>query len=175
MKLTTKTILFVTCLLATLLVSHAALAGDLLKTAPAQDSELTGTFDVILYGCNYFNDPESIVFFDRADDALTFDPFAPSFNYRVRKGVNSADLLEHAKKFLNCNVALRGFELKKIVAEDNRVIGYELRPHYDSFVYGITEPLSVYYRIKGDKVRIDLRLDPSVEHMLREGNDKPDR
>jgi hypothetical protein len=108
----------------------------------AQPSEVTGTYTVILYGCNYFNDPETIAFLAKAGSGAPyiFEPYAPDFKYRVEKGVDAKKALADAMKFVNCNTAFRKAQLSRILAHDGDTIGYEVRPLYQSFVYGVDGP-----------------------------------
>ncbi|MFH1702264.1 MAG: hypothetical protein ABIB41_02370 [Nitrospirota bacterium] len=52
--------------------------------------------------------------------------------------------------------------MSRILDEKGNVIGYELRPFYRSFVYGREDLLEIYYRIKGSKVIIEIRLTPDI-------------
>src|SRR5512135_2597494 len=93
--------------------------GIRLDTQEAQDSEVTGTYQVIFFGCNFNNDLETIAFLDREDDDYTFAPFAPAFKYLVRKEVAAAEAVAETKEFVNCNTAFRGARLSKIIGPDN--------------------------------------------------------
>jgi hypothetical protein len=142
--------------------------GIRLDTQGAQDPEVAGTYRVIFFGCNFNNDLETIAFLDREDDQYTFEPFAPDFKYLVRKEVAAVEALAEAKEFVNCNVAYRGARLRKIISPDNVVLGYEVRPLYDPLTYGAAELLSIGYKLNGDKVVVEIRLDRSVEMRLRD-------
>jgi hypothetical protein len=140
--------------------------GIRLNTQAAQDSQVAGTYTVIFYGCNFLDDLETIAFLDKEDDRYTFEPFAPDFNYRVKKGIDAKDALAEATKFISCNSSFSRAQLSRILAPDGDTIGYEVRPLYHSFTYGVNDVLSTDYRIKGDKVVITVGLVPSVERML---------
>ncbi len=135
--------------------------------APA--SEVKGSYTVIFYGCNFFNDLETIAFLDREGDQYTFEPYAPEFKYRVKKGVDAKDAIEEAMKFVSCNAAFRRAQLSSILAPNGDTLGYEVRPLYQSFVYGVDDVLYTDYRLKDNKVVIFVRLVPSVETMLEDG------
>jgi hypothetical protein len=144
--------------------------GIRLSTQGAQDSEVAGTYTVILYGCNFFNDLETIAFLDKNDDRYSFQPYAPDFKYREKKGMAAAEALAEAKKFVNCNTSFGQPQLSRIVAPDGDILGYEVRPLYYSFGYGGEDVLDTAYRIKGDRVVIRIWLNPSIEDMLQGGN-----
>ncbi len=133
------------------------------------NSAVTGTYNVIFYGCNYFNDLQTIAFLDRADDRVTFEPFAPAFDYRVKKGVAANEALAEANHFVNCNTSFRNAQLSSIIAPNGDILGYEVRPLYHPFTYGVADVLYTDYRLKGDRVIITIRLVPWVEKMLQHG------
>ena len=144
--------------------------GIRLNTQGAQDSEVTGTYTVIFYGCNYFNDLETIAFLDKEGDRYTFEPYAPDFKYRVKKRVAAKEALAEAENFLSCNGSFKRAQLSSIIAPDGDILGYEVRPLYYSFAYGGEDILYTDYRLKGDKVIIKMWLNPSIENMLQGGN-----
>jgi hypothetical protein len=144
--------------------------GIRLNTHGAQDSEVAKTYTVILYGCNFFNDLETIAFLDREDDQYTFEPYAPDFKYRVKKGVAATEALTGAENFASCNGSFKRAQLKSIIAPNGDILGYEVRPLYYSFAYGAEDILYTDYRVKGDTVVIKIWLNPSIENMLQGGN-----
>ncbi len=156
--------------LLSVLFCFSCAPGIRLNTQGAQDSEVTGTYRVIFYGCNFFNDLETIAFLDGEADQYTFEPYAPDFNYRIKKGVAAQEALGEANKFVNCNTSFSRAQLSKIVAPNGDTMGYEVRPLYYPFTYGVDDVLYTDYRIKGDKVVITIRLVPSVQKMLQNGN-----
>ena len=148
------------------LFSISCVSGVRLNTQGAQDFEVMGTYRVIYYGCNFLNDLETIVFFDREDDSYIFDPFAPEFNYREKKGMDATTAFAAAEHFLQCNSSYGGTQLRMIIGPDSRIVGYELRPLYMPYVYGVQDVLDTNYVLRGDKVVITIRLVPSVERMI---------
>jgi len=144
--------------------------GIRLNTQGAQDSEVAGTYTVIFYGCNFFNDLETIAFLDKGSDLYAFEPYAPDFNYRIKKGVAATEALGEAYKFANCNTSFSRAQLSKIIAPNGDILGYEVRPLYYPVTYGAEDVLETDYRIKNDKVVITIRLVPSVQRMIQNGN-----
>lgn len=144
--------------------------GVRLNTRGAQEPEVTGTYTVIFYGCNFFDDLETIAFLDKEDDRYAFEPFAPNFKFKIKKGVPAKEALVEAKKFLNCNTSFSYAQLSRITAPDGYVLGYEVRPLYKPFRYGLDDVLYTDYRLKGDRVVLKIKLDPSIENMLQGGN-----
>jgi len=141
-----------------------------LDTRSAQESEMSGTYTGIFYGCNFFGDLESVVLLDREGDKYTFEPYAPDFKFRIKKGLTPAEALAESRKFLDCGPAYSSGELNKIVAPNGEVLGYEIRPTYHVFVYG-TDVLDTYYRIRDDnKVIITIRVLPFVNRLYEDGS-----
>lgn len=168
MKIKTTFVLFASVLLATLALTSCA-TGTRLNTRSAPDRAIAGTYDVIFYGCNYLNDPETIVFLDKAGDPYTFEPYAPDFNYRIKKGLPAKEALAAADHFPQCSSSFRNAQTRSIIAPTGDIIGYEIRPLYHTFAFGLDDVLNVYYRLKDNTVIISIALDPQVERILREG------
>ena len=160
---TIKTFLFTLMSLLLLLVYvYSADAARYLKTVEANDQEVTGTFTLILYEGRHINDLETIVILDKEGDQYEFEPYAPEYDYKVKKGVTAGDALSEAKKFVSFHNAFWRSQLSKIPDEKGTTIGYELRPLYRPFVYGRDDLLEVYYRVKDGKVIAFIRLIPEV-------------
>lgn len=159
-------------IIACLCVSCAP--GMRLNTQGAEDSEVTGTYTVILYGCNFSEDLETIAFLDREGDQYVFEPYAPDFKFRTMKSVGAKEALAKAADFLHCNTAFLQTQLSRILAPHGEIIGYEARPRYRSFVYGSGEVLLRDYRLQDNTVTIWIRLAPWVEDMLSGGDGRID-
>jgi hypothetical protein len=147
--------------------------GIRLNTRAAQGSQVQGTYTLIAYGCNYLDDLHTIAFLDKEGDKFTFEPYAPAFNYRVRKGLDAKDALSEAGRFVSCNTSFSRAQVSRITGPDGNTLGYEVRPLYHAFVYGVDDVLQTDYRLKGDKVVITIRLRPAVEEMLEGSGQRP--
>ena len=135
-----------------------------LNTRGAQDAEVTGTYTVIYYGCNFLNDLETIVFLQREDGKYPFEPYAPAFEYRVKKGLPVKEALESAMKFVSCNASFSRAQVNAIVGPDGETIGYEVRSLYQPLTYGAGDVLYVNYGLKDGKVVINVGLrDPESQ------------
>ena len=137
-------------------------AARYLKTVEAKDQEVTGTFTLILYGGRHINDLETIAILDKEGDQYEFEPYAPEYDYKVKKGVTAGDALSEAKKFVSFNNDFWRSQLSRILDDRGNIIGYELRPLYHPFVYGRDDLLEVYYRVKDGKVIAYITLIPEV-------------
>jgi hypothetical protein len=162
-----------TCLAAFLLASSFCVScapGIRLHSEGAGDSEITGNYRVILNGCNFLNDLETIAFLDKEGDQYTFEPYTPAFNYRVKKEVAAADAVAMAQKFVDCNTSFKYVRMSRISTPNGDILGYEIRPLYRPFTYGVDDVLYTAYILRGDKVVITIRLVPSVKRMLENGD-----
>jgi hypothetical protein len=164
----TKNVLFILSLLCALSFISCT-PGIRLNTQGAQDSQVSGTYTVIFYGCNFLDDLETIAFLDKEGDQYTFEPFAPAFRYSVQKGVDAKDAIAEAGRFVSCNTSFSRAQLSRVIGPDGDTLGYALKPLYHSFSYGVEDVLYTDYRIRGDKVVVTIRLAPSVENMLEGG------
>src|SRR3990172_6353002 len=141
--------------------------GKRLKTEWADIKEVSGAYTLILYGCNFLDDLETIAILDKEGDRYNFEPYTPEFNYSIRKGVSGPKALDDAETFVRCNSSFQSSVVSRIFDEKGDIIGYEVRPFYMPLTYGVSDVLDVDYRIRADKVIATIKLIPSVERMLR--------
>lgn len=153
------------------LALNSCALGNRLDIKPSAYNALKGRLNVILYGCNYNNDLETIAILYPEDGPYVFEPFAPDFNYRVIKGVPAKDALEQAQMFVGCHNAFHTARVSGLVDAKGETLGLEVRPLYLPFVFGMDEVLDVDYRIKDGKVIVKIRLLPSVERMRSDGGE----
>ena len=154
-----------------LLVSGSEALENPLTTEWVSPSDITGTFTLILYGGNYLNDVHTIAFLDSEGDQYTFEPYAPEFEYRVLKGLPAKKALDMAQDFVSTidNCFMRS-QLSRVLDQNGKTIGYELRPFYLPTCYGLSDVLDVSYWNKSGKVVIRIRLYPVVERQLQSGD-----
>lgn len=145
-------------------------SGKTLLTLDAQTSDVAGTFTVIYYGGRYYKDVETVAFLDLEGDSYTFEPYAPEFDYRIEKGVAAKDALQKAESFVKAHYAFMRSQLSKVLDENGRVIGFELRPLYGPLAFGVQDVLDVAYSVKDGRVRIYIRLKTEVERQLFGGD-----
>ena len=168
-----RTFLFLLMLMGLMLFT-ACTPRQALRSEPVSVAGTAGDVDLILFGCRYHNDPETVAILDRRGDAYTFDVFSPDFNYRVEKGLPAGEALEKARAFIRCSTSYFGERLSSLVDYRGGVLGYELRPLYFPLTYGVEDILETDYRVDGDKVVVRIRLLPSVENMFSDGDGRSD-
>jgi len=140
-----------------------------LRTEPAALAGMSGSYSLILFGCRYLDDPETVAILDREGDGYRFEPFSPEFNYRIEKGLSAETALERARRFIDCHTSFQSERLSSVSDEKGVVLGYELRPLYFPLTYGVDDILLTDYSIQGDKVVVWIRVIPSVERMRSGG------
>lgn len=139
-----------------------------LKTERADVAEIKWTFTLILYGGRYSDDLETVAILDSEGDPYHFEPFAPDFDYRIKKGMQAKDAIAEAEKFVSFHNAFWRSQLRKILDNNDNAIGYELRPLYLNFVYGMSDLMDIYYWLKeGGKVKVTIKLIPLMFEKLK--------
>jgi hypothetical protein len=137
-----------------------------LKTEKADLSEVRGTYTLILYGGRFLDDLETVAFLDFEGDEYRFEPFAPDFDYRIKKGIQVKEALAEAQKFISFHNAFWHAQQSRILDSKGNIIGYELRPLYLPFVYGISDLMDInYWPREGGKVKVTIKLIPMIEKL----------
>jgi hypothetical protein len=146
--------------------SYAQIFTKPLKTESADSAEVKGIFTVILFGGAHLDDLETVAFFDIEGDLYTLEPFAPDFDYVVKKGLSAQEALKVAEKFGSFHPSFWKMQLSKIIIPGGDSIGFELRPLYLPFVYGTSDVLDIHYWPKKEgKVRVTITLIPSLKSL----------
>jgi hypothetical protein len=135
-----------------------------LRTEEAKPDEIKGSFTLILYGGSYLDDLETIAILDSEGDQYVLEPFVPDFDLQIKKRVPANEAFREAEKFVNFHPAFWRSQLSRIVDNEGKVIGYEVRPLYRPIAFGVSDVLDVNYwpKEKG-RVKVTIRLIPSIE------------
>lgn len=154
---------------AFIILSATATRAEVLTSQPAVEAEVKGVFNLILYGGRHLDDLETVAVLDISGDGYDFAVNAPKFDYKIINGVSAGDSLLRAFEFVKGHPKAVKKELRKIV-RGGVILGFEVRPLYEPFAYGAHDVLDVTYTLRGNKVRMTVRLIPEVERMLRDGD-----
>lgn len=155
-------ILFLLALIL-LSVNHAFALSETLRTEEVKEDDIQGVFTVIFYGARDINDIETLALLDMEGDEYTLETYAPDFDYKVKKGLSEKAALNEAYKFIGYHNAFLRPQVSKIIDRKGNTIGYEVMPLYIPFVFGRSDVLEVDYSLKGDKVKVTIRIIPSIE------------
>lgn len=158
MKKVTYSFIFLFTIGFFIMTSFSLAFAKFLKTEQAKPEEVTGVFSLILYGGRHSSDLETVAIFDKEEDQYEFEPYAPEFDYKIKKEIPAGDALKEARKFVSFHNSFWRSQLSRIIDEKGNIIGYELRPLYYPFVYGSDDVLEIYYRIKDGKVIVQIRF-----------------
>jgi hypothetical protein len=162
-------------LLSCLLCSACSLNRSYLRTEPVEKFALMGTYQVILYGANHFNDIATVALLIPEGSKYVFDIFAPDFNYRTITGLPAEAALEKAVKFVGWHSDFLRSQTSRIIDLNGQVIGYEVRPLYRQITFGMQDVMHVDYFLKEPAtVEVHIGLDPVVEMQFRGGADNHD-
>jgi hypothetical protein len=163
-------ILLLTLVIVSLMApSSSSGMGKSLKTQDLKAEVIRGTFTVILYGGRFSNDIETVAILDLEGDQYTFEPYAPEFDYRIKKGLSAEEALHVATSFVSGHHDVWTTIVSRILDYNGTTIGYEVRPIYHPLAFGLSDVLDIDYSIKGTKVRVMIRLKPPLERQLFDG------
>lgn len=155
--------------------NFSLLRGNSLAIIPINDrdiADITGNFTLILYGANHSDDLETIAILDKEGDEYEFEPYAPEFAYKTKKHLPAQEALAEAGKFVSWHHSFQDFRLSKLLDKNGSVTGYEVRPLYYPFDFGLSDVLDVDYITKGSKIIVRIRLSKSVEEKTSGDNRK---
>ncbi len=160
------------CAIAT--VISACVPGVRLKTVPAGNGELEGSFTLFLYGCSNPQRIDNAVIIAPEGGKHPIEIYGPAFEYKVKTGVPAAEALTQADRFLRCSVYYKKTELRNILDPSGTVIGHELRPLYSPLDFGRDDVLTITYTLteKGS-VMTFIQLDRDIDLKINDdGNDR---
>jgi len=148
------------------LMLDSCIAGKRLDIRGAVPSDLQGTYTLILYGCRYPSDLENLAILYPDGGPITFEMYTLKTAYRVKKGLPADEALKQAEQFLTCSIDYWKTQMSKIVDREGAITGYELRPLYAPYKYGMMDVLDVHYWLRDSKVTVYIKLDPDIERAI---------
>lgn len=158
-------ILSLLLILLLILLAGACAPGPRLTTAVTKQPPAEGTYTLLLHGCNYGNDPATIAFFWPQDQAYQLIPYSPAFQFRRESGLTADRALAAAEEFINCSPHFSHPRLSAIRDQQQRLIGYELRPLYQlPSPFPRQDMLNVsYYELADQQIRVYITPLPLLE------------
>ena len=141
--------------------------GTQLQTETADPKTITGTYDLLLYGCRYPDDLEHAAFLIAPDKTDRVELSVLETSYKIKRGLPAGKALAEADAFVRCGVhTVDELRVHRIPDGGNGTIGYEILPRYRSYDVGGTDPLLVSYSLKDGKVTVYIRLSPDVDQRV---------
>jgi len=154
------------CLALSLLASCAASTSVTAHWVPGAKLE-PATYTLILYRNLAVDYLTAAAFLDREDDDYTILPRDPDFTYTVIKGLQPGEALQAAENFFRLQPSYSNAEVRSITGPEGNLLGYELRPLYQPFVYGTDDVLDISYSLKGGhEVEVWIRLKRQIYDQL---------
>jgi hypothetical protein len=158
---------FVVALVLLIIIGLIARSGsNYLQTEKANPSDVQGKFTLILYGSGSSNDFANIAILGREGIPYTFEILAPDFSYTVQTGMDAAQALQIAERFVKRNIRSERSQLRRILSSAGTEVGYELRPLYPVVAFGKDDILDVRFKVKDRKVLVSIALDSAIERQI---------
>jgi hypothetical protein len=133
--------------------------GQYLRTEINSTGDISGNITLILYrGAG----PMKVAVFDIEGDDYSFEMYGSKHNYVVENRVPAEIALTEAMQFIDS----QRHRMKKVLDEKGSIIGYELRPLYNSLRYGSQDILDVSYRIADNKVIVTVEYKHSIRQNM---------
>lgn len=132
---------------------------------PCNEKDIKGMYNLIIYSNSFINDPETFIVLDRADDGMKILPYAPAFKYSVKENLDEKEALKIAGEILK-DSSIVSFVKCSTIRDKENIYGYELKPVYFPWIFGILEPLETVYKKQGSTITIFIRLHPQVERQI---------
>ncbi len=141
-----------------------------LKTVEADPRDISGNFTLIAYGGRYADDIETVAFLDKEGDGYTLIPYAPDFDFRIKKGLSGEEAFKESKNFVSFHPAFWRLQIRRIISINGETIGYEIKPLYLPFYFGFSDIIDIYYWLKKEgEVKVMIKLLPAIERMKYHG------
>jgi len=155
---------FIATVVVVIIIALIPLSGDNhLKAEAANLADVQGKFRLLLYGCSSLNDLANVAILEKEGDPYSFEIYAPDSSYSIKAGLNAAEALQEAERFVRCNIQSERSQLRRILSPAGAGIGFELRPLYPIITFGKYDVLDVRYLIKDRKIVVHIELDPEIE------------
>jgi hypothetical protein len=144
--------------------------GQYLRTKTAGPLDISGSYSVILYGCNYTADVENAAILVPEGAPYTFEVYAPNFDYQVKRRVPARQALREAERFVSCHYAFWRSRISKIIDPEGNIAGYEVRPLYREPEFRYPDILDITYTLKGRTVTAMISLKRGIRRPAAESD-----
>ncbi len=158
-------VLLVLLLLAATL--QACVPANQLITRSADPGELNGTYTLMLYGCHYPDQINNVAIFVAENSKYPVEIYDLDTSYKLKKEVPSRQAFADADSFVRCSTyRVWQTQLLRIPDGSGGTIGFELRPLYVPYEFGMPDVLRTTYALRNGVVRVYIKIDPDVEKAL---------
>ncbi len=146
---------------------QACIPGNMLVTSAAGPDEVKGTYTLMLYGCHYPDQVSNISILVAENSKYPVEIYDLATSYKLKKDVPSQQALAESDSFVRCSThRIWQTQLRRIPYDSGGTIGYEVRPLYIPYEFGIPDVLQVSYSLHNGVVRVTIKVDPDVERAI---------
>jgi hypothetical protein len=143
--------------LATLLMMtismQSCVLGTQLNTTSADPKLITGTYTLLLYGCNYPDQIDNVAILVDKNSKYPLEIYDIDTSYSVKNDIPAQQAIAEADAFVRCsNHRVPQTRITRIPDDSNGTIGYEVRPLYVPMEFGTADILIINYSLKNGKV-----------------------
>ncbi len=146
---------------------QACVPANQLVPRSASPDELSGTYTLMLYGCHYSDQINNIAILVPGGSKYPVEIFDLDTSYKLKKDVPAKQAFAEADAFVRCSTyRVWQTQLMRIPDGSGGTIGYELRPLYVPYEFGMPDVLRISYSLHENAVRVYIRIDPDVEKAI---------
>ena len=144
----------------------SCMTGVELRARPADRRLISGTYTLYLYGCHYPDQADNVAILVDENGKFPIEIFDLDTSYIVKKGVPAQQALAEADAFVRCSThGIWQIWVARIPETGIGAIGYEVRPLYQPHEFGVSDIMTIRYRLIDGKVRVYINKAPELERM----------
>jgi hypothetical protein len=144
--------------LTSLILAGCATYTASLRTAQAGAIDQSGTYTVFRIGGNYFEDYSTFALIVPENGRYRFEIFKQDFEYRSSKKLSAKQAVNMAEVFVSSQPSFAYSRTNAVIGPDGSVIAYEVRPLYQTMLFGQSDILIIAYLLKANNV-VEVRAD----------------
>jgi len=123
------------------------------------EGNITGLYTLILYRSGAsIGDLKSVAFLASEEEEYLWEPYAPSFEYTVTRHVSGQKAFQNALRFIRTSSHYEDHQIKRILDQTGKTIGYEVRPLFDLTAFGVRDIMTISYLLKESRI-IEIYID----------------
>lgn len=150
----------------------SCMTGIELRARPADRGLISGTYTLYLYGCHYPDQADNAAILVDESGTYPLEIFDLDTSYTVKKGVPAQQALAEADAFVRCGThSIWLTRVARIPDGGVGTFGYEIRPLYYPYEFGVSDVMTIGYRLQDGKVRVYINKAPELERMPGAGDD----
>ncbi len=153
---------------------QACVPANQLMTRAAAPDDVKDTYTLMLYGCHYSAQVDNVAILVAGNSKYPVEIYDLDTSYKLKKDVPAREALAEADSFVRCSTYRTWqTQLRRIPDDSGGTIGYEVRPLYIPYEFGMPDVLRIHYTLRNGVVRVYIKVDPDVQRALEaSGGDK---